>query len=107
MGSYSSSGMGSKGVSYSSSNRRSSSNSPLKQLISMLEELEQSRQTVEMKERELEEAKRDMEVVAKKVKTRLDNMDPTTKDLIRDMLDLVDGKIDDNLTQGNLRGRNR
>lgn len=111
MGGFRSSGIGSKGSSISHSdssvNRKSSAYSPLKQVISLLEELDESRQTVARKEQELEKAKLDMVNATQKVQTKLENLDPSTRDLIKGMLGQIDGKENDSLTQGETKGKAR
>ncbi len=109
MGGFRSSGIGSKGssVSYeSSSNRQTSAYSPLKQVISLLEDLDQSRQAVARKEQELERAKQEMASATQKVQTKLESLDPSTRDLIRGMLGQIDGKTD-SFTDEETKGRAR
>lgn len=111
MGGFRSSGIGSKGssISYSDSsvNRQSSAYSPLKQVISLLEELDESRQTVARKEHELEQAKQIMATDTKKFQTKLESLDPSTRDLIKGMLGQIDGKENDSLTQEKTTGKAR
>ena len=42
-----------------------------------------------------------------KVQTRLENLDPSTRDLIKGMLGQIDGKENDSLTQGETKGKAR
>ena len=110
MGGFSSFGTGSKGSSIShenTDNKKSFSSSPLKQVISLLEELDESRQIVARKEQELEKAKQDMVNATQKVQTKLENLDPSTRDLIKGMLGQIDGKENDSLTQGETKGKAR
>ncbi len=66
--------------------RQSTFFSPMKRVISLLEELDRNRLIVAKKEQELEEAKRDMYEVEKRVKSELAGLDPTTMDLFRGIL---------------------
>lgn len=109
MGSYRSSGIGSKGssVSYESSyNRQNSAYSPLKQVIALLEDSDASRQEVARKEQELEKAKQNMVSATQKVQTKLESLDPSTRELIRGMLGQIDGKTD-SFTDEETKGRTR
>lgn len=102
MGSYTSSGIGSKGnsASYESGvNKKTSAYSPLKQVISLLEELDQSRQKVAIKEQELSQAKQELILATSKVQTKLSGLDPSTRELIKDILGQVDGKTSNSFTQ--------
>ncbi len=109
MGGFRSPGIGSKGSSVSresTTNRQTSAYSPLKQVISLLEELDESRQIVVKKEKELEEAKQDMANATQKVQTKLVSLDPSTRDLIKGMLGQIDGKTT-SLTQEEAKGKSR
>ena len=110
MGGFRSSGIGSKGSSVSHENnvnRQTSAYSPLKQVISLLEELDESRQVVTRKEQELEQAKQSMATVTQKFQTKLESLDPSTRDLIKGMLGQIDEKENDSLTQGKTKGEAR
>lgn len=102
---------GSKGSSISHSdssvNRQSSTLSPLKQVISLLEELDESRQTVVRKEQELEQAKQSMATATQKFQAKLESLDSSTRDLIKGMLGQIDGKENDSLTQEETKGKVR
>ncbi len=91
MGSYTSFGSGSKesSIRYESTG---STYSPLRQVVDLLEELDASKAEVARKERELEIAKNNMNSVTSKVQTKLGNLDPNTIELVRGMLNQIDGK---------------
>lgn len=95
MGGFSSFGTGSKGSSIShenTDNKKSFSSSPLKQVISLLEELDESRQIVARKEQELENAKQNMDNITQKVMAKLASLEPSTKGLLKGILGQIDGE---------------
>lgn len=110
MGGFRTPGIGSKGsVSYSDSsvNKQSSTSLPLKQTISLLQDLDESRQLVARKEQELLQAKQNMATVTKRIQTNLESLDKSTRDLITLMLGQIDGKENESLTQEETKGKDR
>ena len=108
MGGFTSRVSGSKGssVSYESSmNRQTSAYSPLKQVISLLEDLDAKRQFVSRKEQELQDARQEMVSVTQKVQTTLESLDPSTRELVRGLLGQIDGKEHESLTQEEIKGK--
>lgn len=91
MGGFRSSGLGSKG-SVSKTEREIPVSTPLRQVISTLEELDRSRQQVAKKEQELEKARQDMATNAQRVQTVLENLDPSTRDMVKGLLGQIDSK---------------
>ena len=60
-----------------------------------------------LKEHELEQAKQIMTTVTEKFQTKLESLDPSTRDLIKGMLGQIDGKENDTLTQEETTGKAR
>lgn len=89
MGSVSSYSYSGKGSSKSESRIRQVS-APIRQVISMLEDLDVKRQKVSEAETRLSIAKNDLNNSQAKLQQKLESLDPNTRDFIRGVLGLLD-----------------
>lgn len=91
----------------SDTNRQSSAYLPLKQVISLLEKLDECRLEIAEEERVLERKKQDLARITQEVLIKLEELTPSAREFILGMLNQSDGLIAKGSTQEKNPGKTR